>query len=126
MPGKDVSGFWTACRLPAAVIFLGVALCLALPQWALAGWTNTGNIDPGRKSHTSTLLPNGKVLIAGGSVTGGGMTASAQLYDPATNFDDVRGASALPWDPAVEGIDRLGAPGVQTRPPATPTPPIPR
>ena len=32
--------------------------------------------------HTATLLPNGKVLVAGGR--NGGYLASAELYDPAT------------------------------------------
>ncbi len=31
-----------------------------------------------RYLHTATMLPNGKVLVAGGAKT----TASAELYDP--------------------------------------------
>jgi large repetitive protein len=41
-------------------------------------WTATGPLTVGRDSHTATLLPDGKVLVAGG--LGGG--ASAELYDP--------------------------------------------
>ena len=40
----------------------------------------TGNMTVDRFAHTATLLPNGKVLIAGGMSAG----ATAELYDPAT------------------------------------------
>ena len=38
----------------------------------------------GRAYHTATLLPNGKVLVAGGLDSGWNVTTSAELYDPAT------------------------------------------
>jgi hypothetical protein len=41
-------------------------------------------ISPGRNFHTATLLPNGKVLIAGGKLSAGGPSEdSAELFDPA-------------------------------------------
>jgi hypothetical protein len=37
-----------------------------------------------RAYHTATLLPNGKVLVAGGEDNGGNGLSSAELYDPAS------------------------------------------
>src|SRR5437016_5527198 len=81
------------------IVFL-LALSLAHPQTSsrMAGapatsaaemssalvnnWTVTGNLNAGRDDHTATLLPNGKVLVAGGFGNSGPLT-SAELYDPA-------------------------------------------
>ncbi len=46
-------------------------------------WGVTGNMTSVRQSHSATLLPNGKVLVAGGVGMGIGL-ATAELYDPAT------------------------------------------
>jgi len=46
---------------------------------AAGSWGATGSLASTRISHTSTLLPNGKVLVAGGS----SYLASAELFDPA-------------------------------------------
>jgi N-acetylneuraminic acid mutarotase len=48
-------------------------------------WSATGSLATARQLHTATLLPNGKVLVAGGfnnRVQNG--LASAELYDPAS------------------------------------------
>jgi len=43
-----------------------------------------GTLYTPRCDHTATLLPNGKVLLAGGWAGPGGATTSAELFDPAT------------------------------------------
>src|SRR5437588_289177 len=52
-----------------------------LPDAATANWTRTASLNMGRGDHTATLLPNGKVLVAGGQGNSG-VLASAELYDP--------------------------------------------
>jgi len=44
-------------------------------------FSQTGDMNVRRAGHTATLLPDGRVLLAGG-FTEQGMTASAELYDP--------------------------------------------
>jgi Galactose oxidase, central domain len=51
-----------------------------------SGFRPTGDMSTGRTSHTATLLPNGKVLIAGGSDCfgynyGSCLLSSAEVYD---------------------------------------------
>jgi N-acetylneuraminic acid mutarotase len=46
-------------------------------------WTATGSMATPRDAHTATLLPDGRVLVAGGLVADTGL-AAAELYDPRT------------------------------------------
>jgi N-acetylneuraminic acid mutarotase len=50
---------------------------------ATGSWAATGDMAKARTNHTATLLPNGKVMVAGGN-GGGPFLASAELYDPVT------------------------------------------
>jgi N-acetylneuraminic acid mutarotase len=95
MPAKIHRVFGRARRRPAAVIFLVAVLCVAL-SLALAGpalaigatWRAAHNLNVAREGHTATLLPNGKVLVAGGissTTSFYGFLTSCELYDPATD-----------------------------------------
>jgi len=60
-------------------------------------WTEGPNMGTGRTEHTATLLPNGKVLVAGGRRLGGafvGLLNTTEIYDPSagtwTASDDMR------------------------------------
>jgi len=78
-----------AVILPTLLSLLRIAVVLepaALAQSADPYWTQTGDLNTPRYAHSATLLPNGKVLVAGGigpnscSIP----TSDAELYDPAT------------------------------------------
>jgi N-acetylneuraminic acid mutarotase len=48
-------------------------------------WSDAAPMATPRANATATLLPNGKVLVAGGADGSGGYLASAELYDATTN-----------------------------------------
>jgi len=73
------------------VLFFSLLLSLLLlpPMQANAAspigtWSPTGSMTIARFEHTATLLPSGKVLVAGGQNFTHGVLASAELYDPAS------------------------------------------
>jgi len=79
-------------RGPSVAVFLsiGFAVATAAHRSALPAASPTGSItaiapmlEP-RSAHTATLLPNGKVLIAGGMRRNQDFYRSAELYDPAS------------------------------------------
>ena len=60
----------------------------------------TGDMGPGswRYAHTATRLPGGKVLVAGGDDGSASGTATAHLYDPATQTFAPTGEMTTPRD----------------------------
>ena len=51
---------------------------------ATGTWTATGKMIDPRHFHVAILLPDGHVLVAGGTAPGDNPTAKAELYDPNT------------------------------------------
>jgi hypothetical protein len=99
-------GTWI-CR----IVYFGTALCLPCPDAGVGNEPNdaapelqgvfvpTGNMTTVRHEHTATLLPSGKVLIAGGENSGPSLetgivyvTAVTELYDPAAGTFTAGGA----------------------------------
>ncbi|MCX6929017.1 MAG: hypothetical protein NT154_38260, partial [Verrucomicrobia bacterium] len=53
-------------------------------------WTMTSSLNSARAAHTATLLPNGKVLVAGGFGISNNLV-SAELYDPSIGTWEMTG-----------------------------------
>ena len=66
--------------LSLLLVLLGLLKSVEVAHASGSGtWTITGSMTVARTVHTATLLPNGKVLVAGGD-GGHGFLASAELY----------------------------------------------
>jgi hypothetical protein len=59
-------------------------------------WASTGPMTTPRYLHTATLLPNGKVLVAGGAGEFIRDFATAELYDPASGTWSATGSMTSP------------------------------
>ena len=87
--GFDAAGAATATSevyCPASMVAPSPSLC----QNGAGRFSTLGTLPSKSAGHTSTLLPNGKVLSAGGG------NSSAELFDPATNsWTTVAGFSSV-------------------------------
>jgi WD40 repeat protein len=81
------------------VIMFVLAGCLAAAAQGVGVFTYTGDMGTARAGHTATLLPNGKVLVAGGAefvgYVGPFASGNAELYDPATGIWTATGSLAF-------------------------------
>ncbi len=59
---------------------------------ATGSWSATSAMLEARSEQTATLLPDGRVLVAGGNSSSGPQLASAELYDPGTGSWTATGA----------------------------------
>ena len=76
------------------VVWLGIARAQSAGTF-----TPTGSMAVPRQFHTASLLPDGKVLIAGGISFGNGPTStwsSAEIYDPSTGTSTSTGDMTSP------------------------------
>ena len=90
----------TAGLVLALVGLLSAALMkgpvqLASAETVALGWSYGGSLNAPRGSHTATLLPDGKVLVAGGAGKSG-ILGTAELYDPATGEWNPTGSMNVP------------------------------
>ncbi len=89
-PSSSILARWIAFPL----LFLGAGLTLVQPcAGAPFQFEATGSLHTARYYHTATLLPNGKVLVAGGYTTQS-RSREAELYDPASGTWTTTGSLA--------------------------------
>src|SRR6266567_2236039 len=79
-------------------ILFGISFLLraSLPSVATGTWVAAGSMSAARSGACTVALNDGRLLVAGGTTSGGGITNSAEIYDPSADswrhgFRDWRG-----------------------------------
>jgi len=83
---RSIARYICELILPLTGLISGATLVQkgASAQTVTPSWTLTGDLNTPRYAHTATLLPNGKVLVAGGlgpNSCSSTPTSTAELYD---------------------------------------------
>jgi large repetitive protein len=100
--------FPTATLLQNGQVLLAGGGTAELYNPATNAWTATGAMNAIRQNAVAELLPDGDVLVAGGSAPDGGASlSSAELYDPATG----KWTSTPPMSDAQYGAAAVLLPG---------------
>src|SRR5579862_3763582 len=79
--------------LISALVLSGLA---AVPYARADAFRVTGSMNTARWFSTLTILPNGKILVAGGADASFNTFASAELFDPATGIWTATGSMNTP------------------------------
>lgn len=97
----------TATLLPNGLVLLVGGRTYSNTRWvalntaelydpAKGSFSYTGEMATARVDHSATLLPNGKVLMAGGHTLLQPSAPSAEIYDPATGIFSAAGPMVIP------------------------------
>ncbi len=85
----------TSARLSLTKVLVAIGIFAIAAVTAVSQtppfWRSTGTLNINRQVHTATLLPSGKVLVAGGKTSGGNPLISSELYDPVSESWTVTG-----------------------------------
>jgi hypothetical protein len=91
--------------MPRIAVVIALAAGLVAPQVAGAAGSGsfgpTGSMSTPRTGAVAATLPDGRVLVAGGS-SGSGPLASAELFNPATNSFSPLGVGMI--SPRIDGV----------------------
>jgi hypothetical protein len=92
---RNLYSFRTVRSLVPGAVAMGLAASTSSPARAANSgtWANAGSMSVARVGHTTTLLRNGQVLVAGGENSTNRLS-SAESYNPATRKWTLAGSMA--------------------------------